>query len=91
MKSSTLAILSAVALAGCATVSNETRTPAFIQSGFYEGTRYDIRTRTIDGPTGSFEQTSVVYNGMTKTCIPSSPRDCELAAEDLISGFDEPI
>ena len=82
-------IAAALLLSGCATVSNETRTPAVLKSGFYAGERYEIRRRLIDGPSGTFEQTSVVYKGQARTCIFDSPNDCEYAAERLIEEYDD--
>ena len=78
-----------LALTGCATVQNETRTPAVISGGFYDGERYEIRKQLIDGPQGTYEKTSVVYRGFSRSCIPDSPNDCESKAERLIESVDE--
>lgn len=84
-------VLMAIALlvSACTTVSNETRTVAFVEGGFYDGERYEIRQRLVDGPTGTFEQTSVVYRGLSRPCILDSPNDCSSAAEALIEAYDE--
>ncbi len=78
-----------LALSACTTVTNETRTEAFIERGFYAGERYEIRQRLIEGPTGTFEQTSVVYRGLARPCILDSPNDCSSAAEALVEYYDE--
>ncbi len=78
-------------LTACATVATETRTPATLQDGFFAGQRYEIRTRLIEAPEGNYEQTSVVYRGISRTCIPDSPRDCERAARGLIEEYDESL
>jgi hypothetical protein len=76
-------------ISACAAVSNETRTTAVIEDGFYQGTEYQIRTQLIEGPEGSYERTSVVYRGVSRTCILDSPGDCESKAERLIEECDE--
>jgi hypothetical protein len=76
-------------MSACATVSNETRTTAFIEDGFYQGIEYQVRTQFIEGPEGSYERTSVVYRGVSRTCILDSPGDCESKAERLIEECDE--
>ena len=82
-------IAAALLLSGCATVSDETRIPAVLERGFYAGERYEIRRRVIDGPNGTYEQTSVVYKGVARTCIYDSPNDCEYAAERLIEEYND--
>ncbi|WP_300056103.1 hypothetical protein [uncultured Roseobacter sp.] len=79
----------AIVLSACASVSTETRTPATLEGGFLDGERYEIRTRLLEGPEGSFEQTSVVYKGLARTCIRDSPNDCERIARGLIEDYDE--
>ena len=78
-----------LALSACATVATETRTPATLEDGFFAGERYEVRTRLIEGPSGDYEQTSVVYRGLSRTCIPDSGDDCERAARALIEEYDE--
>ncbi|MCV3272591.1 hypothetical protein [Roseobacter sinensis] len=85
----TIAPIALLALTACASVATETRTPATLQDGFFAGERYEIRTRLIEGPEGNYEQTSVVYRGLSRTCIPDSPQDCERAARGLIEEYDE--
>jgi hypothetical protein len=76
-------------LSACATVVDEKRTMAVLERGFNAGERYEIRTRTIQGPNGLYEQTSVVYRGFTRLCRIDSPGDCEKAAEQLIDDYDD--
>lgn len=89
MKLKIIMITAMLLLSGCATVSNETRIPAVVKSGFYAGEIYEIRRRLIDGPSGAYEQTSVVYKGLARTCVFDSPNDCESTAERLIEEYDE--
>lgn len=81
--------ISAVVLTACSTVTDESRSSAFLEQGYYEGQRYEIRQRFIEGPAGSYEQTSVVYRGQARTCILDSPGDCELKAQKLIEEYEE--
>jgi len=77
----------AMALSACATIVDEKSTDAVIQSGFNAGERYTIRERTLDGPQGTYQQTSVVYKGISSTCRINSPNDCERAAETLVNNY----
>lgn len=88
MKRYAIMTLPALVLSACTTISNETRTEAFIDRGLYEGERYEIRQRLVEGPTGTFEQTSVVYKGFSRTCILDSPNDCSTTAEALVEYYD---
>ena len=87
MNFKTLALVSLATLAACSTVVDEKTTTAVLRDGFYAGTQYQIRTRTMQGANGTYTQTSVVYNGVTAVCIPDSPGDCENAARNLIDGI----
>ena len=87
MRWTAIALAAAFTLAGCATIVDEKNTTAVVQSGFNAGERYTIRQRTLDGPQGRYEQTSVVYKGISTTCRIDSPNDCELAAQQLIDGY----
>lgn len=89
IRSAFCSIAAAVMLTACATVTNETRTPQVLQTGFYAGERYELRQRTIEGRNGPYQQTSVVYRGYTRICLIDSPRDCELAALNLIDEVNE--
>ncbi|MEE4187101.1 MAG: hypothetical protein V2I76_01460 [Roseobacter sp.] len=89
MKRFYITLATTVVLGACTTVSDETRTEAFVEGGLYDGERYEIRQRFVEGPTGEFQQTSVVYRGFARTCIADSPNDCALAAESLIEEYDE--
>lgn len=82
---------SAVLLAACSTVTDETRSSAVLERGFFAGQQYEVRQRLIEGPSGNYEQTSVVYRGLSRTCNPDSPRDCELKAQKLIEDYEESI
>jgi len=78
--------VAAALLCGCAVpkVLEETRETVVIPEGYYKGEQYVLRTRLMEGPRGTFEHTSVVYRGISRTCIKDSPRDCEFAARNLI-------
>lgn len=89
MKTNIYLLAAVLMMSACATVSNETRTIAFIEDGFYQGIEYQVRTQFIEGPEGSYERTSVVYRGVSRTCILDSPGDCESKAERLIEECDE--
>ncbi len=89
MKAKLIAPVIALALGACATVIDEQRQTRVLERGFYSGERYELRTRTMQGPNGTFVQTSVVYRGLSRTCIIDSPRDCELAAQRLIESYDD--
>lgn len=82
-------IAATMMLSACATISEETRTPAVLEGGFYGGERYELRTRLLEGPNGTYSQTSVVYRGLARTCILDSPNDCELKARNLIDEYNE--
>lgn len=89
MRSFIFVLTAALTLGACATISNETHTPAYLDGGFYDGERYDIRKRLVEGPRGTYEQTSVVYKGLSRQCIFDSPNDCEAAARQLIDHYNE--
>lgn len=78
-------LASVLTVAACGTVTNETRTPSVLQSGFYAGEPYEIVQRTIAGANGTFEQGQVVYFGRTRPCRTDSPNDCEITARELIA------
>ncbi|MEM1075743.1 MAG: hypothetical protein AAF665_06385 [Pseudomonadota bacterium] len=91
MRLALIAAAVASGLAGCATVVDETRTTAVLEEGFNGGTKYEIRRQLIQGPSGTYETTSVVYRGLTRGCIIDSPGDCESKARVLIDQVDESI
>lgn len=80
-----------IVLSGCATapVENEVREVREIPDGFYAGTKYIVRTQTLSGPQGTYDRTSVVFRGVSRTCIIDSPQDCEKAARALIEDCDD--
>jgi hypothetical protein len=84
MKSMFPALVALTTLGACSTVVDEQTTTAVLRNGLNAGTEYQIRTRTIQGASGTYTQTSVVYNGTPQTCILDSPGDCEEAARNLI-------
>lgn len=77
----------AIALSACATIVDEQSTPTVVQSGPNAGKSYTTRQRTLDGPQGTYEQTSVVYRENSIVCRIESPGDCERAAEALINNY----
>ncbi|MGD9294841.1 MAG: hypothetical protein PVI41_08165 [Roseobacter sp.] len=91
MKTKALPILALLLLSACATATivDEQVTEAFVEDGYYGGERYFVRTRTLEGVNGTYEETSVVYRGYTQLCIPTSPNDCESKAERLIEACDD--
>ena len=84
-----LTVLALLLASACATVVDEQITEAFVEEGYYGGERYFVRTRTVQGASGTYEETSVVYKGFSRQCIPTSPGDCETKAERLIEECDE--
>lgn len=64
--------MSALLLAACNTVSNDSRGTIVV-----DGRAYETRTRVVNNASGGFEQTSVYVNGVPRTCLPASPGDCE--------------
>lgn len=78
-------IIGAVLLAGCGEVISEQRVPAQLDSGYYKGEPYDIVTQTVQGDSGTFERSFVVYRGRQAVCRVDSPRDCELTAQRLVN------
>ena len=73
-----------LALAACAEVQSETGEVKVLPDGFYAGTQYIQRTQVFDRGNGPVERTSVVFRGISRTCIKDSPQDCEKAARALI-------
>ncbi len=91
MTAKLFSVAALVLLSACAslTVVDEQVTEAFVEDGFYGGERYFLRTRTLEGTNGTFQETSVVYRGLTQQCIPTSPNDCESKAERMIEACDD--
>lgn len=65
-----------VALTACAPVTDETRSTIDV-----EGSTYELRTRTLDGPNGPFQQSSVKVKNKYYICLPDSPGDCAAAVK----------
>lgn len=63
---------SLLGLGACAPVLDEKRSTIVVNGGHYE-----LRTRTVDGPNGPYEQSSVKVRNRYYTCLPNSPGDCE--------------
>ncbi len=59
-------------LAACGEVVNETTSTLVV-----DGNAYELRTRTIQGQNGTFDQSSVKVQNRIYTCLPNSPGDCE--------------
>ena len=81
-----------ITLSACAAggqIENEVREVREIPDGFYAGTQYIVRTQTIAGANGTFDRTSVVFRGFSRTCILDSPLDCEKTARAIIEACDE--
>ncbi len=69
-----LAALALLALGACATASADRLSTVTV-----DGREYELRTRTIDGPGGQFETTSVRVRGGYALCKIDSPGDCAAA------------
>lgn len=72
-----------IALSACGTVTNESFSTIEVNDD-----TYNIRTRTIDGPNGSYQTSSVQVYGLQYQCLPESKGDCEAAVR---RGLDGPI
>ena len=84
MRKLLIATTALLAMTACAQVQNETGEVRELPDGFYAGTKYIVRTQTVAGRNGPVERTSVVFRGISRTCIKDSPGDCEKAARALI-------
>lgn len=63
-----------LALTACAPVTDEKRSTIDV-----EGSAYELRTRTVDGPNGPYQQSSVKVKNKYYICLPDSPGDCASA------------
>lgn len=77
VKLSTLSFVTLFMLAACGTVTNET-----VGTIVVDGEAFELRTRTIDGPNGTYDTTSVRVNSVYYGCIPTSRGDCEAAVRN---------
>lgn len=59
-------------LTACGTVENESKSSITV-----DGNAYELRTEQIEGPNGTYDNTSVIVNGRMYLCKPDSPNDCE--------------
>lgn len=71
-----LPFLATLALGACTTVADEQLSAITV-----DGKSYTLRTRTIEGPNGSFETTSARVRGGYYLCKIDSPGDCEAAVK----------
>lgn len=83
MKALHLIWLGTLVLTACATVVDERRSSIVV-----DGRSYELRTRLIDGPNGTFEHTSVFVYQTPVMCQPDSPGDCEGKVRRTLSRFD---
>lgn len=67
---------------GCATIESES-----IGEVVVNGRSYELRTRTLNGPNGTYESSHVVVRGNTEVCRPQSPGDCEAAVRRAQNQF----
>lgn len=72
-----------IALSACGTVTSESFSTIVVDDD-----TYNIRTRTIDGPNGLYQTSSVQVYGLHYQCLPKSKGDCEAAVR---RGLDGPI
>lgn len=63
-------------LGACATALSESRSTIVV-----DGRSYDLITREMEGPNGTFEQSHVIVNNRLYICLPDSPGDCEAAVK----------
>lgn len=66
--------LACLTLGACASVTDERLSTLVVN-----GEEYTLRTRTLEGPNGSFETTSAIVRGKAFVCRIDSPGDCEAA------------
>ena len=76
-------VVFALLLASCGTVEN-TKTGVIT----VRDENYELRTRTIDGPQGTYEHTSVNVRGIYFPCKIDSPGDCEGAVHQGLERVD---
>ncbi|MFK7867723.1 MAG: hypothetical protein AB8B58_00635 [Roseobacter sp.] len=74
-------LVAASLLAGCATVTNVTKETIVVDNEAYE-----LRTRTIETGSRSYQTSDVRVNSRYLTCLPDSPRDCEFAVRRGLNG-----
>jgi uncharacterized protein YceK len=84
MRSIMLLPIAALLLGGCATVLDETR-----QEIVVNGKTYEVRTRTIEGPQGTYVSSAAIVYGSAHPCILNSPGDCEAAVRRGLNRFDD--
>ncbi|MGD9294762.1 MAG: hypothetical protein PVI41_07760 [Roseobacter sp.] len=72
----------AVIVSGCSTVQDESYSTIVLN-----GREYDLRTRTMEGPNGTYVTHSVRANTGYRTCDPNSPGSCEAAIRNSRRGL----
>lgn len=77
MKPKAFLISTAILLSACGSVTNETTSSIVVDRNTYE-----LRTRTIQGPNGAYDTSSVRVNGTYRQCQPDSPGSCEAAVRN---------
>ncbi len=80
MRLKSLFCLCALLLGACASVVDESTGTVLVN-----GRAYELRTRTMEGPNGTFQTTQVMVRGMPQVCKPDSPGDCEAAVRRGLS------
>ena len=77
MKLCAFLIVAALLLGACGSVTNETTSSIVVDRNTYE-----LRTRTIQGPNGAYDTSSVRVKGTYRQCQPDSPGSCEAAVRN---------
>ena len=72
-----------LAVSACSSVVSESYGSIVV-----DGDTYDVRNRVIEGPEGSYTQTSVIVASVPRTCLPQSPGDCEAAVRRALNDID---
>jgi hypothetical protein len=84
MRLTSLSLCAALLLPACSTVLDESRQSFTSASGF----TYEVRTRTMQGPQGTYQTSDALAGGVATPCRIDSPGDCEAAARRGINRFD---
>jgi hypothetical protein len=72
-----------LALTACGSVQNQSTSSITV-----DGNSYELKTEEIQGPNGTFDNTSVIVNGREYLCKPESPNDCEDAVVQALNSDD---
>lgn len=79
MRMKYLPALGLLALGACGTVLSESSSTIVV-----DGESYELTTRLIDGPQGTYEQSSVSVRNKPNLCLPDSPGDCTAAVRSAL-------